>query len=54
MNKELNPPTKIKYCKMCGCVLDAETHESNFCECCQDDLDECNPFNQWLKGGDDS
>lgn len=23
-------------------------HEGNFCECCMDDLDGCNPFNQWM------
>lgn len=28
-----------KHCIMCGCLMD-ENHESLFCECCQDDIDE--------------
>ena len=42
----------MKRCKMCGCIMD-DNHEEDFCECCQDDLDECNPYNQWMKEGDD-
>ena len=29
----------MKRCVMCGCLL-PDNHEEDFCECCQDDLEE--------------
>ncbi len=29
----------MKYCKMCGCVME-DKHEGNICECCLDDMNE--------------
>lgn len=26
----------MKYCKLCGCIMD-DTHD-DICECCQDDM----------------
>lgn len=27
----------MKYCKLCGCIMD-DTHDGDICECCQDDM----------------
>lgn len=32
----------MKYCIMCGCIMD-DKHEGDVCECCLDDLYESDP-----------
>lgn len=41
----------MKICKLCSCSL-PDSYEEKFCESCLDDLDRCNPFNQWMNEGD--
>lgn len=28
----------MKYCEMCGCIMD-DNHDGDICECCIDDMD---------------
>ena len=28
----------MKYCKMCGCIMD-DQHDGDICECCVEDMD---------------
>lgn len=29
----------MKYCELCGCIMD-DDHDGNICECCLDDMKE--------------
>ena len=41
----------MKKCVVCG-VIFKPYDDKEICDCCRDELDECNPYNNWMRGYD--